>query len=193
MNTEKNIFRCFGNDKPFYAKYHDLEWGKPHHDDRMLFELLSLEGMQAGLSWEIVLKRRDDFRKLFHNFDPKTVANMKDDELIDLSQNPLIIRNKKKIFSIRDNAKVFLNIQKDFGSFDFYVWGFVNHKTITQRKNSFQEVPCSSKESIALSDDLKSKGMTFVGHKIMYSFMQAAGLVDDHIQNCHCSNSSTLI
>jgi len=182
--------RCFGSGKPFYEEYHDLEWGVPVHDDRHLFEMLVLEGAQAGLSWEIVLKRREGYRRAFHLFDPKKVAEMDDEELERVLKEGEIIRNRLKIFAARRNARVFLEIQREFGSFDRYLWGFVEGEPIVQRKKEMREVPCSSKESDALSKDLKKRGMTFVGSKIVYSFMQAVGLVDDHIEECWVANKS---
>ena len=187
--SEKN--RCFGGavGKEFYAQYHDEEWGVPVHDDQKLFEMLILEGAQAGLSWEIILKRREGYREAFHRFDPVKVAKMSDAELEERINNPKIIRNRLKIFAARQNAEVFLEIQKEFGSFDRYVWNFVNHHPIVNRKNSMKEVPCKSEQSDALSKDLKKRGMTFVGTKIIYSFMQAVGLVDDHLADCWCLSS----
>lgn len=178
--------RCFGN-KPgseIYAAYHDTEWGVPLHDDRKLFELLILEGAQAGLSWETVLKRREGYRKAFHRFDPTRVASMTDAELEALVSDPDIIRNRLKIYAARQNARVYLQIQKEFGSFDSYVWGFVKGKSIRNQWKSFSEVPATTPESTLLSKDLKKRGMTFVGSTIMYAFMQAAGLVNDHLIDC---------
>jgi DNA-3-methyladenine glycosylase I len=178
--------RCFGNQpgKEFYAKYHDEEWGVPVHDDRQLFEMLVLEGSQAGLNWELILKKREGYRSAFHYFDPVKVASMSDQELDQLLQNDQIIRNRLKVYAARTNARIFLNIQKEFGSFDKYVWGFVNRKPIVNKWHTLKEVPCSSAESDLLSKDLKKRGMTFVGSKIIYSYMQAVGLVNDHIVDC---------
>lgn len=178
--------RCFGN-KPgqeFYAEYHDKEWGVPSHDDRHLFEMLILEGAQAGLSWETILKRRTGYRKAFHNFDPRKVARMTDSELENLRENSEIIRNRLKIYAARTNAQVFLKIQEEFGSFDHYVWNFVKGKPIVNHRSSFKEVPATTPESNALSKDLKKRGMTFVGSTIMYAFMQAVGMVNDHLTTC---------
>lgn len=178
--------RCFGGEpgKEFYAKYHDDEWGIPVHDDRRLFEMLILEGAQAGLSWETILKRREGYREAFHQFDAKKVAKMSDPELEKLLQNEKIIRNRLKVFSARENAKVFLAIQQEFGSFDKYLWGFVNFKPICNHPRSFKEVGATSKESDALSKDLKKRGMKFVGSTIIYAYMQAVGLVNDHLTTC---------
>ncbi len=178
--------RCFG-DKPgqeFYADYHDNEWGVAVHDDNKLFEMLILEGAQAGLSWETILKRREGYRKAFYNFIPDKVALMTDSELEELRNNTGIIRNRLKIYSARENAKVFLKLQKEFGSFDSYLWGFVNDKTIINHWKDFREVPTKTNESDKLSKDLKKRGMKFVGSTIIYAYMQAIGMVDDHLQSC---------
>lgn len=181
--------RCFGGGpgKEFYAEYHDHEWGVPVHDDRRLFEMLILEGAQAGLSWETVLKRRAGYRKAFHNFDPAKVAAMSDEELEALRQNPEIIRNRLKIYGTRQNAQVFLKIQKEFGSFDRYIWDFVNRKPLINHWKRLKDIPPTTTESDALSKDLKKRGMTFVGSTIIYAYMQAVGLVNDHISTCWCS------
>lgn len=180
--------RCFGGQegKEFYAEYHDKEWGIPVHDDRHLFEMLILEGAQAGLSWETILKRREGYRKAFHHFDPKKVAAMTDTELEALLQDESIIRNRLKVFAARKNALVFLQIQKEFGSFDRYLWGFVNGKPIINHRKTLKEVPPITAESDALSKDLKKRGMTFVGSTIIYAYMQAVGLVNDHLIDCWC-------
>jgi len=184
--------RCFGDGpgKEFYAEYHDKEWGKPVYEDRHLFEMLVLEGAQAGLSWETILKRRSEYRRVFHHFDPVKVAKMSDEELNQLLQNPGIIRNRLKVYSARKNALVFLEIQKEFGSFSNYVWKFVDHKPIDRRKKSLKEIPVSTPISDALSKDLKKRGMSFVGSTIMYAFMQAVGLVDDHLIDCPSCQSN---
>lgn len=178
--------RCFGGQlhKEFYADYHDQEWGIPSHDDQHLFEMLILEGAQAGLSWETVLKKRDGYRRAFHSFDPLKVASMSDSELEALRQNPEIIRNRLKIYSTRQNAKVFLKIQQELGSFDHYVWGFVNARPLVTPRHQLKDVPTTTPESDALSKDLKKRGMTFVGSTIMYAYMQAIGMVNDHLIEC---------
>ena len=180
--------RCFGGEpgKEFYAEYHDNEWGVPVHDDRHLFEMLILEGAQAGLSWETILKRREGYRKAFHHFDPIKVASMSDHELEALRQNPGIIRNRLKIYAARRNAQAFLKIQKEFGSFDRYVWAFVNGKPIKNHRKQFKDLPTTTVESEALSKDLKKRGMTFVGSTIIYAYMQAIGMVNDHFIDCWC-------
>jgi DNA-3-methyladenine glycosylase I len=180
--------RCFGGmpGKEFYAEYHDNEWGIPVHDDPHLFEMLILEGAQAGLSWETILKRRESYRQAFHRFDPAKVASMRDNELESLCQNPGIIRNRLKIYGARQNAIIFLKIQEEFGSFDHYVWSFVNGRPIVNHWHQLKEAPVKTPESDALSKDLKKRGMTFVGSTIIYAFMQAVGLVNDHIKECWC-------
>lgn len=181
-----NKKRCFGGDpsKPLFTRYHDYEWGTPSHDERHLFEMLILEGAQAGLSWETILNKREGYRKAFHHFDPARVAKMTDTELNALLQNPEIIRNRSKIYAARKNAQAFLHIQKEFGSFDRYVWSFVKGTPIINHWKHWKDVPASTIESEALSKDLKKRGMTFVGPTIMYAFMQAVGMVDDHLVGC---------
>lgn len=178
--------RCFGGQpgKEFYAEYHDHEWGIPVHDDRHLFEMLILEGAQAGLSWETILKRREGYRQAFHNFDPIKVAAMTDEALESLRNDPGIIRNRLKIYAARRNAQVFRQIQQEFGSFDRYLWGFVKGTPIIHHWQSFEDVPTTIPECDALSKDLKKWGMTFVGSTIMYAYMQAVGLVNDHMTTC---------
>lgn len=183
-----NKVRCFGN-KPgqeFYADYHDREWGIPSHDDRHLFEMLILEGAQAGLSWETILKRREGYKEAFHDFDPKKVSQMTDLELEALREDPKIIRNRLKIYAARQNAIVFLKIQEEFGSFDSYLWKFVQGKPIVNHWQQFSQVPCKTPLSDALSKDLKKRGMTFVGSTIIYAYLQAVGVINDHLVNCHC-------
>lgn len=178
--------RCFGGQKgkELYGVYHDCEWGIPVHEDRLLFEMLILEGAQAGLSWETVLKRRDGYRAAFHQFDPVKVASMSDEALEVLCQNPEIIRHRLKIYGARQNARVFLEIQKEFGSFDRYLWRFVNGAPILNRWKATEKPPVETAESRALSKDLKRRGMTFVGPTIIYAFMQAVGMVNDHGMSC---------
>jgi DNA-3-methyladenine glycosylase I len=171
-------------DKPDYAHYHDTEWGKPVHDDRMLFEMLILEGAQAGLSWYTILRRRDGYRKAFKNFDPNSVSSMTDAELEQVLASGDIIRNRLKVYSTRKNAQVFCSIQKEFGSFDAYVWRFVGGKPKQNRPKTMKDIPQSSPESDALSKDLKKRGMSFVGSSIIYAYMQAVGMVNDHTEDC---------
>lgn len=173
-----------GMDKPVYEHYHDTEWGIPVRDDRTHFEFLVLEGAQAGLSWYTILCRRDGYRKAFMNFDPRKVARMTDEQLEQLMLDPGIIRNRLKIFAARRNAQVFLAIQKEFGSFDKYVWSFVGGKPIINGCRTIRDIPVTSPQSDALSKDLKKRGMTFVGSTIIYAHMQATGLVNDHLTTC---------
>ncbi|WP_415885280.1 DNA-3-methyladenine glycosylase I [Neptuniibacter sp. QD37_6] len=180
--------RCFGN-KPgqeFYADYHDNEWGIPEYDDQKLFEMLMLEGAQAGLSWETVLRKREGYRKAFYNFDVEKVMNMTDAELEALRENPEIIRNKLKIYSARKNALAFRAIQKEFGSFSSYLWAYVDNKQIVNHWQKFEEVPVTTEISDSISKNLKKRGMSFVGSTIIYAYMQAVGMVDDHLAECWC-------
>lgn len=172
-------------EKADYVAYHDNEWGRSVHDDRLLFEMLMLEGAQAGLSWYTVLQKRDAYRKLFKNFDVKNVSRMTDGELEKILLNPAIIRNRLKVFSARKNALVFLSIQKEFGSFDVYLNTMLGKKPIVHRPQSMRDVPVTIPESDALSKDLKRRGMTFVGGSIVYAYLQAIGRVDDHMQGCY--------
>ena len=183
--------RCFGGKQgqELYAKYHDNEWGVPTHDDQELFEFIILEGAQAGLNWETILKRREGYRKSFHGFNPEKVASMSDDDLETLRDNPEIIRNKLKIYSARKNAIAFLNIQKEYGSFDKYLWQFVGGKPIKNNWQNLSDMPVTTTESDALSKDLKKRGMSFVGSTIMYAYMQAVGMVNDHVKECCCYSS----
>lgn len=183
---ERDSQRCFGTGKKFYEKYHDEEWGIPIHDDRHLFEMLCLEGAQAGLSWETILKRREGYRRLFHQFHPKIIAKMTDGELEEILKDSSIIRNRRKVFSVRENARVVLNIQLEFGSFDAYLWEFVNNNPITNYFETIDQVPAHSPISNNLSKDLKKRGMLFVGSTIIYAFMQAVGMVNDHLIKCPC-------
>jgi len=176
--------RCFGDSSELYKNYHDHEWGVPVHDDDKLFEMLILEGAQAGLSWETVLKKREAYQKLFHQFDPKKVALMSDLELEALCKNPAIIRNRLKIYSVRQNALVFLSIQKSHGSFAKYLWDFVEGTPIITPRDSLKEIPTSTAVSDKISKDLKKRGMNFVGSTIIYAYMQAVGLVNDHLTLC---------
>ena len=188
ISTTQDKQRCFGN-KPgqdLYADYHDNEWGIPEYEDRKLFEMLVLEGAQAGLAWETVLKKREGYREAFLNFDPELVAQMSDEQLEELRENPKIIRNRLKIYSARKNAKIFLEIQKEFNSFSNYLWVFVNNQPIVNNWTTFEEVPVTTPESDALSGDLKKRGMSFVGSTIIYAYMQAVGMVCDHLTSCWC-------
>ena len=180
--------RCTWAENTFdlYEKYHDEEWGVPVHDDRVLYEFLVLEGAQAGLNWATILKKREGYRKAFAGFDPVKVAAFDQSKIDELIANPEIIRNKLKINSAVNNAQRFLEIQKEFGSFDAYLWPFVGGKPIQNRWTENSQVPATSPESDALSKDLKKRGFKFVGSTIMYAYMQACGLVNDHLVDCIC-------
>ena len=165
-------------------RYHDEEWGVPVHDDRRLFEFLILEGAQAGLSWSTILKKRESYREAFLGFDPAGVAKLGARERSALMKNAGIVRNRLKIDSTVTNAQAFLQVQNEFGSFDRYVWGFVGGRPIQNRRRTLRDVPASTAESDALSRDLKKRGFRFVGTTIMYAFMQAVGMVNDHEVRC---------
>lgn len=184
--------RCFGNKagEDYYAHYHDTQWGVSVYDDRLLFEFLLLESAQAGLSWTTILKKREGYRKSFHDFDPVCVANMTDTALEDLRYNPEIIRNRLKINSARTNAQAFLNIQEKYGSFSMYLWAFVDGKSIVNSPKSLQDIPITTPISDALSKSLKAYGMTFVGSTIIYAYMQAVGMVNDHVEECWLRDKS---
>lgn len=181
MTTEPN--RCFwaNPNNPLYLAYHDEEWGEPCHDERMLFEMLILEGFQAGLSWECVLNKREAFREAFDNFDVKKVAKYEAEKLSSLADNPKIIRNKLKINASVANANAFIQIQVEFGSFDNYIWSFTNRRVIYE--------PCDLRTTSPLSDtiskDLKKRGMKFIGSTIIYSFLQAIGIINGHHEGCY--------
>ena len=176
-------FRCFGN-SPLYEDYHDNEWGRPVHDDRKLFEMLILEGAQAGLSWETVLKKREAYREAFDGFDPKKVALYDDAKMQELMANAGIIRNRLKINAAVINAKLFLDVAEQHGSFDKFIWGYVDYKPIVGHWEKFEDMPLTTPISDKISRDLKKMGFKFVGSTIMYSFMQAVGMVNDHLKSC---------
>lgn len=186
MSKKPQKHRCQWvlEEDPLSLSYHDKEWGTPTHGDRRHFEFLILEGAQAGLSWHTILKRRKNYQRAFDAFDPAKVALYGESRVIELLENEGIIRNKLKIASAINNAKHFLEIQKEFGSFDNYIWGFVDGRPIQNHWQSISEVPAKTKESDALSKDLKKRGFNFVGSVIMYAYMQAVGLVNDHTVNC---------
>jgi DNA-3-methyladenine glycosylase I len=167
------------------AAYHDSEWGVPVHDDRRFFEFLILEGAQAGLSWDTILRKRDNYRRAFSGFDPARVARFGKRDISRLMQDAGIVRNRLKIESAISNAQAFLAVQKEFGSFDAYIWGFVGGKPKRNRWKSARQVPASTPESDAMSKALKKRGFRFVGSTICYAFMQATGLVNDHLTLCH--------
>ena len=165
--------------------YHNEEWGVPVHDDRLHFEFIVLEGVQAGLSWRTVLHRREAYRDAYHNFDPKKVAEYNEADVERIFAYPGIIRNRRKIVAAIRNARSFLEVQREFGSFDAYIWGFVGGIQRVNIFTSFKEMPAETEESRAMSKDLKKRGFTFVGPTICYAYMQAAGLVNDHLTKCY--------
>lgn len=175
--------RCFWVDEKseIYIKYHDEEWGVPKYDDKELFELLILESFQAGLSWITILKKREEFRKAFDKFEVQKIANYNDEKVYELMNNPDIVRCKNKIKAAINNSKIFIEIQKEFGSFSNYIWGFTNNKVI---KNTTGEIIVSSSLSDKISKDLKKRGMKYVGTIIIYSYLQAIGIIDDHDKDC---------
>ncbi len=174
---------CLGFDR--YITYHDEEWGVPVHDDKIHFEFLILEGAQAGLSWSTILKKREGYRKNFADFDPNKVARFSDKKLEKVLLDPSIVRNRLKVFAAVTNAKQFLKVQEEFGSFDKYIWGFVGGKPIVNKRKTMKEVPATTPESDALSKDLIKRGFKFVGSTVIYAHMQACGLVNDHLVDCH--------
>jgi DNA-3-methyladenine glycosylase I len=177
--------RCaWAGSDPIYVKYHDTEWGIPLHDDRKLFEFLLLDGFQAGLSWITILKKRSNYRKAFDRFEPKKIATYDSNKVKQLLSNAGIVRNKLKIQAAIQNAKSFLEVKKEFGSFDNYIWRFTGNQTIKNAWKTLAEIPAQTKESVAMSNDLKKRGFKFVGPTICYAFMQAAGMVNDHIVDC---------
>jgi DNA-3-methyladenine glycosylase I len=177
--------RCgWVTDDPLYIRYHDEEWGRPVHDDRTHFEFLILEGAQAGLSWLTVLRKREGYRKAFQDFDPAKVARFSPARIQALLQNPGIIRNRAKVASAVENARLFLAVQREHGSFDAFAWSFVGGKTLRRRPRTLKGIPATSPESDAFSKALRERGFRFVGSTIMYAHMQACGLVDDHVQGC---------
>lgn len=177
--------RCgWSTSDPLYIKYHDDEWGVPCHNDRKLFEMLILEGFQAGLSWITILKKRKNFRKAFDNFDPKKIVKYDARKIGALMKDEGIIRNRLKINGAKINAKCFLEAKKEFGSFDKYIWGFVNGKPKINKFKSLKQVPAKTAESDAMSRDLKKRGFKFVGSTICYAYMQATGMVNDHVKEC---------
>ncbi|MHA8107648.1 DNA-3-methyladenine glycosylase I [Aquirufa sp. 5-AUSEE-100C1] len=183
----KTPTRCHwpGND-PLYIAYHDEEWGIPEHNDQKLFELLILEGFQSGLSWITILRKREHFRQAFANFDVKTLSQWDDNQIAQCLENPLIIRNRLKINAVRTNAQAFIQIQEKFGSFDRFIWEYVHHQPITNQFHEHPDLPAQTDLSERMSRDLKKRGFKFVGPTICYSFMQAAGLVNDHLTSCFC-------
>lgn len=181
----KEVFRC-----PWclkfdqYIEYHDQEWGVPVHDDKVHFEFLILEGAQAGLSWSTILKKREGYRKVFENFDAQKIARLTDKRLEEILLNPAIIRNRLKVWATRNNALRFMEVQDEFGSFDKYIWQFVEHQPKVNHWKTLKQIPATSKESDTLSKDLKERGFKFVGSTVIYAHMQACGLINDHLIDC---------
>ena len=185
MKKSKEIVRCgWCIGKPLYEQYHDEEWGKPVYDDTKQFEFLVLESAQAGLSWWTILQRRENYRKAFVKFDYKKIAKFEEAKIEELMQDAGIIRNRAKITSVVNNAKCFLEIQKEFGSFSNYIWSFVGNKPKVNTWNTLKEVPATSPESDALAKDMKKRGFRFLGSTTLYAHLQATGLVNDHIVDC---------
>ncbi len=186
--TVDHLNRCaWVNSDPLYIAYHDEEWGRPLYDDQKLFELLMLEGMQAGLSWYTILKKRENFLEAFDGFSPHTILKYGPDKIEELMNNAGIIRNRLKIQGVIKNAQAYLDITEETGSFAGYLWSFVDGTPIVNRWTSIAEVPASTPASDAMSKALKKRGMKFVGSTICYAFMQASGMVNDHTQDCFCS------
>jgi len=190
QRTAPTLTRCGwaemsqGDDLELYVRYHDREWGVPLHDDRLIFEHLCLEVMQAGLSWLTVLRKRENFRRAFAGFDPARIARFDKRRVARLLTDPGIIRNRLKVEAVVANAKAFLRVQKEFGSFSAYIWGFVGGRTLVNRRRAIAEIPARTEVSDALSQDLKARGFRFVGSTICYAHMQATGLVNDHLVSC---------
>ena len=178
------IVRCPWAKNELSIRYHDMEWGVPQHDDRVLFEFLVLEGAQAGLSWDTILRKRENYRAAFDNFDPKAISRYGQRKMDSLMRDEGIVRNRLKILSAVKNAKAFLAVQKEFGSFEQYIWQFVGGKPRVNRLRALSQIASRTTESDAMSKDLKKRGFTFVGSTICYAFMQAVGMVNDHLVTC---------
>ena len=191
--TKATKSRCSWASEEPNTTYHDREWGRAVHDDQVLFEFLTLEGAQAGLSWTTILKKRENYRKAFAGFDPKKVAKFDRRKIEALLKDEGIVRNRLKVESTVSNAKAFLAVQKEWGSFDAYIWDFVGGKPLRSRRKSMRDVPATSKESDAMSKDLKKRGFRFIGSTICYAFMQACGLVDDHVAECFRARKASKI
>jgi DNA-3-methyladenine glycosylase I len=184
--AKKEIIRCdWCKGSALMMAYHDEEWGTPLHDDNRHFEFIILDGFQAGLSWSTIINKRENFRKAFDNFDPKKVAKYDENKIEKLMNDAGIVRNKLKVLSSIQNAKAFLEVQKEFGTFDKYIWQFTGGKTLKNARASMRDIPAKTKESDAMSKDLLARGFKFVGSTICYAYMQAAGMVNDHIVTCH--------
>ena len=184
--VDRSVTRCEWNlNDVLLTRYHDEEWGEPLHDDRMLFEFLALDGMQAGLSWNTILRKRESFRQAFDNFDIERVAGYNENKIQELLANPGIVRNKAKIHAIIQNANRVLEIQQDFGTLDAYFWGFTGGVTVQNSWQVLSDLPATSPISDAMSKDMIARGFKFCGSTILYAFMQAAGMVNDHIVSCY--------
>lgn len=185
MAKTKNVTRCeWPGADPLYIQYHDAEWGVPLHNDQQLFEFLTLEGAQAGLSWITILRKRENYRKAFDNFDPEKVARYGDKKFAALMNDAGIVRNRQKISAMINNARAFLKVQDEFGNFDKYIWSFVNGKPIRNEWQSLKEIPAKTPLSETISKDLIKRGFRFVGPTIVYAHMQATGMVNDHLVHC---------
>ncbi len=182
--AERPRKRCWGEGDDLMAAYHDLEWGVPLHNDNKIFEFLILEGMQAGLSWRTILYKRENFRRAFHGFDPVRVARYGERDIRRLLADAGIIRNRLKILGAVNNARCFLEVQKEFGTFDRYIWGFIGGKPVQNRLRSFREMPARTPLSDVISKDLKDRGFKFAGSTVVYAHMQATGMVNDHLIHC---------
>lgn len=180
----KKIRCSWAGDIPIYIDYHDNEWGRPEHDDNKLFEMLILEGMQAGLNWITVLKKREAFREAFDGFDPSKVALYTESKVQELLKNERIIRNRLKVNAAVTNAKLFLKVQEEYGSFDKFIWAYVNDTPVRNHWETVEEIPATTPISDQISKDLKKMGFKFAGSTIIYAFMQATGMVNDHVTNC---------
>ena len=186
IELDKPVVRCgWCGDDPLYVRYHDDEWGVPVHDDRRLFEFLVLEGAQAGLSWITILRKREHYRRAFAGFDPERVARFTPRTVARLLEDPGIVRNRLKVESTVGNARAFLKVQEEHGSFDRYIWQFTGHRPRINRFESLRQIPARSTESDAMSKDLRARGFRFVGSTICYAHMQATGMVNDHLVTCH--------
>jgi DNA-3-methyladenine glycosylase I len=185
LEGDGSVKRCeWANGSELEQAYHDNEWGVPVHDDRLLFEFLILEGAQAGLSWSTILNKRENYRIAFDRFDPNRVSRYSEEKIAQLLMNPGIVRNKLKVNAAVSNARAFIAVQKEFGSFDSYIWSFVDGKTIHNHWKAMTDIPANTTESDAMSKDLKKRGFKFVGSTICYAFMQAVGMVNDHTVDC---------
>lgn len=183
--STESVIRCpWGDSSPLMRDYHDQEWGRPVHDDQRLFEMLCLEGAQAGLSWDTILRRREGYRAAYQGFDAATIAAWDDTRQAELIADPRIIRNRAKVAAFRDNARATLEVRDAFGSLDAYLWRFVDGRPIVNRPSRQELIPAQSPESETLSQDLRARGFRFVGPVIIYAYMQSMGLVDDHVADC---------